>query len=139
MSAKSVFLVEDNPDDRTLASRALKRIRPGCEPDIREARDGQEALDRLLGGAENPDLILLDINLPRVNGLDVLQRLREEPKTRFIPVVIMSTSEEEEDLIAAYSNGANSYVRKPVSYDRYAEAVQKVACYWLGLNVAVPE
>ncbi len=142
MQARPILLVEDNPDDEILTVRALKRQSIGNR--IVVAHDGQEALDRLFGegegGApERPALVLLDLNLPRVEGLEVLRRIRSDPRTRLLPVVILTSSREERDIIEGYSLGANSYVRKPVNFDEFLEAARQLGLYWLLLNEPVPE
>lgn len=141
---KIILLVEDNPDDLDLTLRALKRHHILNEVVV--ARDGVEALDYLLGtGAHEgrdttmqPALVLLDLNLPKVSGLEVLQRMRAEPQTEFVPVVIITSSKEEQDVIQAYRNRTNSYVRKPVDFLQFAEAVRQLGLYWLVLNELPP-
>lgn len=137
---KRILLVEDNADDVDLTLRALRKNNIHSEVVI--ARDGQEALDYLLaegehGGPVNPvpEVILLDLKLPRVDGIEVLRRLRCDPRTRFVPVVILTTSTEERDLARAYELGANSYVHKPVDYSQFTDATRALASYWLALNV----
>lgn len=140
MSDKVILLIEDNQDDEELALLAFSRHRIADEMVV--VRDGQEALDYLLATAteagnyanELPDLVLLDLKLPRVDGLDVLRRLRADPRTRRLPIVILTSSREEEDLITSYDLGANSYVRKPVDFAHFAEAVHQLQLYWLVLN-----
>jgi CheY-like chemotaxis protein len=133
MPEKSILLVEDNPDDEKLTLRALKRnniVNP-----VVVARDGAEALELLLGaGAQFYGLVLLDLRLPKVHGLKVLERLRADPRTRLLPVVILTSSKEEADLIGGYSLGANSFIRKPVDFQKFAEAVGQLGMYWLMLN-----
>jgi two-component system response regulator len=139
-----ILLVEDNPDDVELTLRALERT--GGEVETIVARDGVEALDYLFGdgdvpasaGQEQPSIVLLDLKLPRVDGLEVLERLRADERTRLLPVVVLTSSREERDLDASYRLGANSYIRKPVDYDRFREAVGQLSAYWLGLNEAPP-
>ena len=144
MDARTILLVEDNPDDEALTLRALKRnniLNP-----VVVARDGVEALDYLFGaGAYTgrdlhvmPQVILLDLKLPKVDGLEVLQRLRANERTRLLPVVILTSSKEEQDLIQGCSLGANSYVRKPVDFTHFAEAVRQMGMYWLLLNEPPP-
>jgi CheY-like chemotaxis protein len=141
---KKILLVEDNPDDQQLTLRALQRHNIANEVVI--ANDGVEALDYLLGTGtstghdplELPALVLLDLKLPRVDGLEVLQRIRSEERTRLLPVVILTSSAEERDLITGYSLGANSYVRKPVDFERFAQAVHHLGLYWLLLNEPPP-
>ena len=140
MNEKIILLVEDNPDDEELAMLAFERSRIANRLVV--ARDGQEALDYLFGTAagggrdakELPQLVLLDLKLPKVDGLEVLRRLRTDPRTRRIPIVMLTSSREEEDLLASYDLGANSYVRKPVEFARFAEAIQQLQMYWLVLN-----
>lgn len=137
MATQLIVLVEDNPDDEDLTLRALKKQH--VANDIVVVRDGAEALEFLLG--ENnplPSLVLLDLNLPKVGGLQVLQRLRSEERTRFLPVVVLTSSDEDKDLIDGYRFGANSYVRKPVDFHQFTEAVRSLGLYWLVLNRLPP-
>jgi two-component system, response regulator len=144
MKGERILLVEDNADDEALALRALKRSAP--VEDVVVARDGVEALDYLFAtgtyagrnGGEMPDLVLLDLKLPRVDGLEVLRRMRADERTRLIPVVVLTSSSEEQDLIDGYGLGANSYVRKPVDFARFTRAVEQLKLYWLSLNEAPP-
>lgn len=138
-----VLLIEDNPDDVELTLRAFRKN--NIANDIVIARDGQEALDALFGdgafgpaSGELPSLLLLDLNLPRVSGLEVLRRIRGDQRTRLLPVVILTSSDEEQDLIEGYSLGANSYVRKPVDFAEFAEGIRVLGLYWLVLNRAPP-
>jgi two-component system response regulator len=143
--AKIILLVEDNADDEALTLRALKKN--NIRNRIVVARNGVEALDYLFGtGAYEgrdltvmPQLTLLDLNLPMVDGLEVLRRLRANASTRLLPVVILTSSNEEEDRISGYELGANSYVRKPVNFDSFTEAVRQLGLYWLVLNEPVPQ
>jgi two-component system response regulator len=138
--SKRILLIEDNPDDETLILMSLKER--DVVNDIVIARDGQEALDYLFATGPHsgrdrrvlPTVILLDLHLPRVDGLEVLQRIRGDSLTRLVPVVIMTSSDEEEDRIASYDLGANSYVRKPVDFSEFARAVKEVKLYWLLVN-----
>jgi len=140
MSKKSILLVEDNPDDEALTRRALQRNRIGNELIV--VRDGAEALDYLFGTgsyqgrdlSEMPQVVLLDLKLPKIDGLEVLRRLRAHPPTRVLPVVILTSSDEEQDILRGYELGANSYVRKPVEFAEFVEAVGKLGLYWLVLN-----
>ena len=144
MYNKVILLVEDNPDDETLTLRALSKNKIVNE--IVVARDGAEALDYLFGAGAHagrdttiqPQLILLDLKLPKVDGLEVLQRLRADPRTALLPVTILTTSNEERDIVASYQLGVNSYVRKPVDSDSFIEAVRQLGLYWLVLNIAPP-
>ncbi|HSK89411.1 MAG TPA: response regulator [Anaerolineales bacterium] len=139
-----ILLVEDNPDDEVLTLRALKKSKIGNEVVV--VRDGVEALDFLFcTGAyadrdphDMPQLILLDIKLPKVDGLEVLRRIRADERTRLLPVVILTSSKEQQDLIESYKGGANSYIRKPVDFSQFAEAIQELGLYWLVLNQAPP-
>ena len=145
MSEKVILLVEDNPDDEELTLRALKKN--NIQNDVVIARDGAEALDYLFGtGAyagrdvsQVPSVTLLDLKLPKVDGLEVLKRIREHQQTRFLPVVILTSSKEEQDLIKGYSLGANSYIRKPVDFSQFIDAVRQLGLYWLLLNEAAPQ
>jgi two-component system response regulator len=141
---KEILLVEDNPDDEALTLRALKKS--NILNKVRVARDGVEALDFLHAtGAHagrdtghQPQLVLLDLNLPRISGLEVLRRMRADERTKMTPVVVLTSSKEEEDMVASYSLGANSYVRKPVDFGEFAKAVNTLGLYWLLLNEAPP-
>jgi two-component system response regulator len=137
MSHTSIALVEDNADDEALTMRALKKH--SMATDIVVLRDGVEALEYLLAPERPlPQLVLLDLNLPRINGLEVLQRLRAEPRTKPLPIVILTSSNEERDLIEGYRLGVNSYVRKPVDFVQFSEAVRQLGLYWLVLNQTPP-
>ena len=139
-TGKVILLVEDNPDDVALTLRAFERNKIVNEVVV--ARDGAEALDRLAGagaaGRTEPALVLLDLKLPKVDGIEVLRRIRANPATQFLPVVVLTSSSEERDLVASYSLGANSYVRKPVDFAQFQEAVRQLGLYWLVLNIAAP-
>ena len=145
MIRKVILLVEDNPDDEALTLRALTRNNIGN--DVVVARDGEEALDWLFGTGryasrnprDQPALVLLDLKLPKIDGLEVLRRLREHRETKLVPVVILTSSREEMDRLQGYSNGANSYVRKPIDFAHFVEAVRQVGLYWLVLNEPPPE
>jgi two-component system response regulator len=138
---RRILLVEDNPDDRDLTLRALSKnniLNP-----VLVARDGVEALKLLFGDSTSPPvdppaLILLDLKLPKIDGLEVLKAVRAHPRTRLLPVVVLTSSKEEQDLVAGYSLGANSYIRKPVEFPKFIEAVQQLGFYWLVLNEAPP-
>jgi len=141
---KEILLVEDNEDDEKLTLRALKKSH--IMNPVHVARDGVEALDYLFcTGAHAgrdpdrlPQLVLLDLNLPRLGGLDVLQRIRADHRTNALPVVVLTSSKEDEDVLKSYQLGANSYVRKPVDFGEFAEAVRHLGIYWLLLNVQPP-
>ena len=144
MREKIILLVEDNPDDELLAIRALKKNNISNEVVV--ARDGVEALDYLFGtGAhagrdmsEMPQIILLDLKLPKIDGLEVLRRLRNDQRTKLLPVVVLTSSKEEQDLTESYSLGANSYIRKPVNFAQFTEAIRQLGLYWLVLNESPP-
>ena len=144
MKNKVILLVEDNPDDETLTLRALRKNQILNE--IVVARDGAEALDYLFGTGVHagrdtsiqPQLILLDLKLPKIDGLEVLKRLRADPRTALLPVTVLTTSNEECDVVTSYQLGVNSYVRKPVDFDSFIEAVRQLGLYWLVLNTAPP-
>jgi CheY-like chemotaxis protein len=139
-----ILLVEDNPDDEALAIRALRRNHISNE--IVVARDGVEALDYLFGTGIHagrditikPTVVLLDLKLPRIDGMEVLRRLREDKRTSLLPVVVLTTSSEEKDLINSYSLGCNSYIRKPVDFIQFTEAVRQLGMYWLLMNETPP-
>ena len=144
MRKKVILLVEDNPDDELLALRALKKN--NLINEVVVAHDGVEALDYLFGAGEHtgrdtnvmPHLILLDLKLPRIDGLEVLRRLRADGRTRLLPVVILTSSREQQDMLDGYGLGANSYVRKPVNFEQFVGAVEQLKLYWLSLNEAPP-
>ena len=135
---RQILFVEDNPDDVDLTLRCFKKnniVNP-----VVVAKDGEEALDYLFGQkAFKPAIILLDLKLPKIDGLEVLRRVRADEKTKLLPVVILTSSKEEKDLINGYKCGANSYVRKPVNFEEFASAVQQLGLYWLLLNEPLPE
>jgi len=141
---KTILLVEDNPDDEMLTLLALKNN--NIKNEVVVARDGAEALDYLFGTggykgrdiSAMPQLILLDLKLPKIDGLEVLRRLRSDDRTKFLPVVILTSSKEDLDLINGYKLGANSYIRKPVDFKQFSEAVRQLGLYWLVLNEIPP-
>jgi two-component system response regulator len=140
-----ILLVEDNRDDEMLTLRALKRNNIANE--IVVARDGAEALDYLFAVGEYagrdtgtmPQVVLLDLKLPKVDGLEVLRRIRADKRTRILPVVVLTSSDEERDIVESYSLGANSYIRKPVDFGQFVETIRQLGLYWLVLNQAPPE
>lgn len=144
MNTKVILLVEDNPDDEELTIMALKQN--NILNEVVVARDGVEALEFLFGNGPDsssqrrvlPAIILLDLKLPRVDGLEVLKRIRGEERTRMLPVVILTSSREESDIIESYSLGCNSYVRKPVDFAQFVEATRQLGLYWLLLNEGPP-
>lgn len=137
MQSKNILLVEDNPDDVALTLRALKRA--NVLNAVTVAKDGAEALDYLIGEKRfQPSLILLDLKLPKVSGLEVLRRLRADEQAKLLPVVILTSSKEESDIISGYSLGANSYIRKPVDFNQFVDSVQNLGLYWLVLNEPIP-
>jgi two-component system response regulator len=144
MGAKTILLVEDNPDDEALTLRALKKH--NIQNEVIVVRDGAEALDWLFArGAYAardatvlPQVVLLDLKLPKLSGLDVLAAVRADARTKRLPVVLLTSSKEEQDVIAGYDLGANSYVRKPVSFGDFAEAIRLLGLYWLVLNENAP-
>ena len=145
MSRKVILLVEDSADDEALTLRALSRNKIGNEVIV--ARDGEEALEWLFATGrhadrdhhQQPALVLLDLKLPKIDGLEVLRRIRERTETRLVPVVILTSSREEQDRLHGYLNGANSYIRKPIDFAHFVEAVRQVGLYWLVLNEPPPE
>ena len=144
MTSKTILLIEDNPSDIALTKRALEKSRIANQLVV--AEDGQEALDYLLGtgahagreAAAHPMLTLLDLKLPKIPGLEVLRRLREDPRTRRMQVVILTSSNEEQDVAASYDLGVNSYIRKPVDFIQFAQVVEQLGLYWLVLNEPPP-
>jgi CheY-like chemotaxis protein len=139
-----ILLVEDNPDDEALTLRALRTANVGN--DVTVVRDGAEALDLLFGAGAHagrdtsvmPQVVILDLKLPKIDGLEVLRRVRADDRTKFLPVVILTSSDEEQDRFRGYALGANSYVRKPVEFVKFAEAVRQLGLYWLVLNSPPP-
>ena len=137
---KSILMVEDNPQDEKLMLRALNKVNLLNQVDV--VRDGQQALDYLFRegefagreGVDFPSIVLLDIGLPRVSGLEVLKRLRNDPRTRLQPVVILTSSDEERDRLLSYEDGANSFVRKPLDFTEFAETVARLGIYWMVVN-----
>jgi two-component system, response regulator len=139
-----ILIVEDNPDDETLIMRALKKINMANQVEI--VRDGAEALDYVFKTGKytdrnhrDPTVVLLDIKLPKVSGLEVLERVRADPRLKRLPVVMLTSSDEQDDMVKSYNLGCNSYVRKPVEFDKFAEAVSKLGLYWLLVNEPPPE
>jgi two-component system, response regulator len=144
MDSEPILLVEDNPDDEALTLRALKKN--NIKNEVIVAHDGAEALDYLFGTGKHagrdtsvmPQLILLDLKLPKVDGFEVLRKMRADPRTKLLPVVILTSSNEELDRINGYDLGANSYIRKPVEFNGFIEAVRQLGLYWLILNQTAP-
>lgn len=135
MGEKTILLVEDNPDDVELVKRSLRQGNIANRIDL--ARDGAEAIEYLHGerAADRlPEVVLLDLRLPKVSGLEVLRRIRAEERTRLLPVVILTSSDEERDVVESYNLGANGFVKKPVEFDEFAEAVRHLGLYWVVLN-----
>ena len=144
MAQKMILLVEDNADDEELTMRTLRKAKIVNEVVV--ARDGNEALEFLFGTGKHagrdvshmPTVVLLDLKLPKLNGIDVLRRLRADPRTRLLPVVVLTSSSEDEDMVKSYESGANSYVRKPVDFSAFAAAITQLGIYWILLNQAPP-
>lgn len=144
MNKKTILLVEDNPDDVALTLRAFKKS--NILNEVKVASDGAEALDYLFAtgayASRNtdlmPQLILLDLKLPKLDGMEVLRRMRADERTRLLPVVILTSSKEEQDIVDGYNLGANSYVRKPVNFAQFSEAIRQLGLYWLILNEPLP-
>ena len=141
---KTILLVEDNPDDEMLTIRALKKN--NILNEVIVVRDGAQALDYLFAEGEyagrdldnRPEVILLDLKLPKISGLEVLKRIKSDERTKLLPVVVLTTSTEDQDLISSYEFGANSYIRKPVDFDQFIQAIGQLGLYWLVLNEAPP-
>ena len=139
-ASKTILLVEDNPDDQELTRLALSRC--GIDNDVVVAGDGAVALDYLFGADTDgcqrecplPALVLLDLKLPKVDGIEVLQRMSADPRTRLLPVVVLTTSKEDQDIVRSYELGANSYIRKPVDFEQFTSIVSQLGRYWLVLN-----
>jgi two-component system response regulator len=144
MDTKMILLVEDNPDDEALTLRALKKN--NIKNDVVVVRDGAEALDWLFARGAHaardasvlPQVVLLDVNLPKVSGLEVLKAVRDDPRTKRLPVVLLTSSNEDKDVVTAYDLGANSYIRKPVDFGDFANAIRDLGLYWLVLNETAP-
>jgi two-component system, response regulator len=144
MDERTILLVEDNPDDEALTLRALKKH--NIRNEVVVVHDGAEALDWLFArgayagrdASQLPQVVLLDLKLPKVTGLEVLRAVRDDPRTKRLPVVLLTSSKEEQDVIAGYDLGANSYVRKPVDFGDFAEAIRQLGLYWLVLNETAP-
>lgn len=144
MKTKIILLVEDNPDDEALTIRAFRKN--NITNEVVVARDGVEALDYLFGAgkyegrdtSDLPQVVLLDLKLPKMDGLEVLRRIRADDRTRYQPVVILTSSKEDQDMISGYRLGANSYVRKPVNFEEFIEAARQLGLYWLLLNERPP-
>jgi CheY-like chemotaxis protein len=145
MNEKMILLVEDNPQDELLTLRALRNAKLANRVDV--VRDGQQALDYLFRegefadreGPALPTVVMLDIGLPRLSGLEVLERLRGDPRTALLPVVILTSSDDEQDRLQSYESGCNSFVRKPVAFAEFAATVAHLGVYWLATNIAPPE
>lgn len=144
MKDKCIFLVEDSPRDEELVLRALRKN--NIKNEVVLARDGAEALDYLFAtgahagrnSADLPTVVLMDINLPKIDGIEVLRRLRADQRTKLLPVVILTSSNEEKDRLAGYISGANSFVRKPIEFTEFSEAIRQLGLYWLILNEPPP-
>jgi two-component system, response regulator len=135
MDSRTILLVEDNRDDELLTLDALEKA--GVRNPIEVVRDGAEALDYLLpqdGSSKPLCLVMLDLKLPKIGGLEILRRMRNDPRTRRVPVVVLTTSSQPEDIRSSYDNGANSYVRKPVEFDQFSTAARQLGLYWILVN-----
>ena len=137
MKKATILLVEDNQDDVELTLHAFDRHE--LPHQVAVARDGQEAMDYLFGAGSVPDLVLLDLNLPRIGGMDVLRAMRDDPRTKRVPAVILTTSDDEVDISDGYELGINSYIRKPVDFDKFTATVKQLGMYWLALNTPPPK
>lgn len=139
--SRTILLIEDDPDHEALTIRALRKS--NIANDIRVAHDGEEAINLLFGTGEDalkthPQVILLDLKLPKIDGLEILHRIRENERTRMLPVVILTSSDEERDIVRSYKLGVNSYIRKPINFTDFAEATRQLGMYWLVLNECPP-
>ena len=145
MNKRFILLVEDNQDDEELTLMAFEQS--GINNEVEVVRDGAEALDYLFGTGSHaerdisnkPSVILLDLKLPKISGLEVLRRLRKDEQTHYLPIVVLSTSKEDRDIINSYKLGCNSYVRKPVDFNEFLTATQQLGLYWLSLNETLPD
>lgn len=137
MTLRPIILVEDNPDDERLTIRALRR--GNIANDILVARNGEEALIMVLNADPLPSVVLLDLKLPKVDGLEVLRQIRANERTHLLPVVVLTSSSEERDIVDSYNLGANSYVRKPVEIEKFTEAVRQLGLYWAVINEVLPK
>ena len=145
MKISKILLVEDNPDDIEITKRALKEA--GMVNSLWIVRDGQEAVDFLWHNGQyedsasspKPGIILLDVNLPKINGLEVLKQIKENPELKSIPTIVLTMSKREEDIIKGYNYGCNSFIQKPVEFEKFVEVIQQIGLYWGGLNVELPE
>jgi two-component system, response regulator len=136
--SKLILLIEDNQDDEELTIRALRKNQ--IQNEITVARDGAEAVSLLFSdGAQRPHIVLLDLNLPKLNGFEVLKRIRADERTALLPVVVFTSSKEDEDIVDSYALGANGYVRKPVEFQQFMETIKALGIYWLALNEPPPE
>lgn len=133
---RPIILVEDNPDDERLTLRALKRGK--LTNPILIARNGEEALNIIFAADPLPAVILLDLKLPKIDGLEVLRQIRADDRTKLLPIVVLTSSSEERDIVESYSLGANSYVRKPVDFDQFTTAVSQLGLYWVLVNEPLP-
>jgi CheY-like chemotaxis protein len=144
MSTRNILLVEDNPQDEMLTLRSLRKVNVANE--VAVVRDGQQALDYLfrrgdyaaMAGEPLPTVVILDLNLPKIGGLEVLEALRKDPRTELLPVVVLTSSDEEKDRLRSYQGGANSFVCKPVDFSEFAETVARMGVYWLAVNQPLP-
>jgi DNA-binding response OmpR family regulator len=136
---KTIFLIEDNPDDEELTVLALRQHHIVNRIDV--ARDGEEAIEYLFNDSTRrlPQIILLDLKLPKVSGLEILKRIRSDSRTKLVPVIVLTTSKEDQDIVQSYQLGANSYVRKPVNFHQFDEAIRNLGMYWLVLNETIAE
>ena len=134
MSKKTILLVEDNQDDIDLTKRALKKSKYAGEIKLEVATDGVEAIEYLNNDSEKPFLVLLDLNLPRVNGFQVLRKIKNDDILKFIPLIILTSSREKEDMIKSYELGANGYIQKPIDFNNFIDVIRKIGEYWIEIN-----
>ncbi len=134
MSKKTILLIEDNQDDIDLTIRALKKSKYSDDIKLEVATDGVEAIEYFNNGSEKPFLVLLDLNLPRINGFQVIDKMKNDDNLKFIPIIILTSSRERKDMIKSYEFGANGYIQKPIDFNEFIEVIRKIGEYWIEIN-----